>query len=122
MSLFKNLSRRVRQIHLLIQPLPNTRRRNYRHDIDIGIVASVGGQQFKQRAIDISLGGMMLIPGFNAHLREPVKISVRGLLTDAPARVVGLRPDGIAVQFDSDAHGRLLTAWMMEQAGGNKSA
>ena len=122
MTFFKNLSRRVRQINLLIQPPPSLRRRSKRHDIDIGIVASVGGQQFKQRAIDISLGGMMLIPGFNAHLREPVKISVSGLLTDAPARVVGLRPDGIAVQFDSDAHGRLLTAWMMERSGRKKSA
>ena len=118
MTFFRNFARRVRQINLLISPPANLRRQHHRYDIDFEVVADVGGRKLEQRAIDVSAGGMMLAPGFNAHLRESVKISVSGLLTDAPAHVVGLRPDGIAVQFDSDAHGQLLVAWMVERAQG----
>ena len=114
MSIINNITRRIRQLNLLIKPPENLRRRHKRYEISFDVRVSVGGRELNQQVVDVSSGGMMVSPGFNADLREAVRISVSGLLTDAPARVVGLRPNGVALQFDSDAHGDLLTRWLLE--------
>ena len=114
MSIINNITRRIRQLNLLIKPPENLRRRHKRYEINFNVRVSVGGRELNQQVVDVSSGGMMVTPGFNADLREAVRISVSGLLTDAPARVVGLRPNGVALQFDSDAHGDLHTRWLLE--------
>lgn len=116
MSILRNITRRIKQINLLIKPPENLRRRHTRYEINFDVQVNVGGRMLNQQVVDVSSGGMMVAPGFNADLREAVRISVSGLLTDAPARVVGLRPNGVALQFDSDAHGDLLTRWLLESS------
>ena len=117
MSILGNISRRIRQLNLLLYPPFNERRRHKRYPIDFGVQVSVGGRVIEQRAVDLSSSGMLLSPGFNADLRESVRISVSGLLADVPARVVGLRPNGVALQFDSETHGELFNRWLLDTTG-----
>ncbi len=121
MSMLGNFSRRIRQLNLLINPPAGLRRRHMRHAIDFEVEVTVGGRSAKRRAVNVSAGGILVTPAINAELRESVRVTVNGLLTNTPARVIGLRPETTALQFESEAHGALLTAWLLEPSGGDRT-
>jgi len=117
MTMLGKFSRRIRQLNLLFNPPTELRRRHKRHAINFEVEVTVGGRSVKRRAVDVSPGGILVTPVINAELRESVRVTVNGLLTNTPARVVGLRPETTALQFESDAHGAVLTAWLLETTG-----
>jgi len=121
MTMLDKFSRRIRQLNLLFKPPTELRRRFKRHAIDFEVEVTVGGRSSKRRAVDVSAGGILVTPVINAELRESVRITINGLLTNTPARVVGLRPETTALQFESDAHGAVLTAWLLESAGNTRA-
>jgi len=74
----------------------------------------LNGAELRQTVVDTSDGGMLLAPGFEAAPGSPVEITVTGLIARAPARVVEVRDTGTAVTFEREAHGALLTIWLLD--------
>lgn len=113
--MFTKVARRLRQLHLLIAPPPQLRRRHERFvvDLPVDVIVERGTPAVQRTAIDVSDGGMLIAPGIGAAVGSSVHVNIGDLLTMVEAKVVAHRDAGTALQFIHAAHGAALRTWLV---------
>lgn len=114
MSLITDLTRRLKQLHLLFDAPPELRREHQRHQVAATLeVMTADGSSGRFHSTDISHGGIFVEPAVQGEPGDSVTVSVGELLRNAPAEIVAQRDNGTALKFESVVHGAALTAWLV---------
>lgn len=118
MSLFQNVIRRARQLHMLFKPPPQLRRAHARFEVNLPIKIRELSESAPQSriAVDVSDGGLFFEPAMAVAAGTFVEVSVGLFLRNARATIVAHRDNGTALLFESPAHGAAIRAWLTEMA------